>query len=335
MEQQDPYPVLEDEDYNQPSQERIAVLKRLDTALGSDVSAHLWAACHICDIEKLRQLAGIAETEPNYIFSITDLIDGIFIGWDGEYRLLDPESELDTPSDSDPDHVETARSRAILRGDNHCVLTGSCAIEVAQILPWHIYQKTKGPQRAAFWDTIKLFYPAEKVTQWFEAAKAEYYTPANLFCLNQVASALWRDGCFALKPISKDEKTLTVQFFWQVNSLQPPNLQEVNLLVPLPSTKGLDGPEGSKLELCTAPGRRIVSGDIFVLKTVDPKTNPLPSFELLELQWFVHRVLAMAGPVQEPIRSWDMEYESEYESEHESEYESEYDLGYDPQDVYY
>jgi hypothetical protein len=40
------------EDFNQPSPERIDLLKRLEEAIG-DVTPHFWAACQICDLDKL------------------------------------------------------------------------------------------------------------------------------------------------------------------------------------------------------------------------------------------------------------------------------------------
>jgi hypothetical protein len=40
------------EDFNQPSPERIELLKRLEEAIG-DVTPHFWAACQICDLNKL------------------------------------------------------------------------------------------------------------------------------------------------------------------------------------------------------------------------------------------------------------------------------------------
>jgi hypothetical protein len=40
------------EDFNQPSPERIDLLKRLDEAFGN-VTPHFWAACQICDLNML------------------------------------------------------------------------------------------------------------------------------------------------------------------------------------------------------------------------------------------------------------------------------------------
>ena len=48
------------EAFNQPSQERIDLLKRLQEKMGS-VTPHFWAACHICDIGALEHLLELEE----------------------------------------------------------------------------------------------------------------------------------------------------------------------------------------------------------------------------------------------------------------------------------
>jgi hypothetical protein len=50
---------------------------------------------------------------------------------------------------------------------------------------------------------------------------------------------------------------------------------------------------------------QIRSGDIFTIKTVDPEKLPLPNFVLLELQWFMARMLAIRGAGEED--RWDGE----------------------------
>jgi hypothetical protein len=50
------------EDFNQPTAERVAILKRLEEAMGS-VAPHFWAACQVCDIQKLDQFVEFARRE--------------------------------------------------------------------------------------------------------------------------------------------------------------------------------------------------------------------------------------------------------------------------------
>jgi hypothetical protein len=42
----------------------------------------------------------------------------------------------------------------------------------------------------------------------------------------------------------------------------------------------------------------VTSGDIFELKIDNPEIRPLPSFQILEMQWFLQRVLGMAGAAE-------------------------------------
>ena len=39
----------------------------------------------------------------------------------------------------------------------------------------------------------------------------------------------------------------------------------------------------------------VSSGDVFVFRTENPKTHPLPSFELLDMQWHLNRICLMSG----------------------------------------
>ena len=120
---------------------------------------------------------------------------------------------------------------------------------------------------------------------------------------------MWTKGLFALKPLklSCDLKKLTVQFFWQV----PGNFNaesKVDLLTEPTPSEGLDlVANGHFLNRLENDGStpRIRSGDTFTFTTEDPKTLPLPSVELLEMQWILQRLVGMCGAAGWPI----LEYE--------------------------
>jgi len=59
-------PPFTDEDCNLPSQERLNLLERLQISLG-DIPPHFWAACHLCDVQKLALLVQTAELNPNIV----------------------------------------------------------------------------------------------------------------------------------------------------------------------------------------------------------------------------------------------------------------------------
>jgi hypothetical protein len=132
-------------------------------------------------------------------------------------------------------------------------------------------------------------------------------TSSNLLCLSPHTSTLWDIGAFALKPISVSENgcVLTLQFFWQ-NERAVDLPSQISLLTVPQSTRDLDGVYDTCL-LCD--NKRIRSGQIFTIVTNDPVLCPLPSFQLLEMQWFCRRIAAMAGPAAE-----DLDYESDLSS---------------------
>jgi hypothetical protein len=151
---------------------------------------------------------------------------------------------------------------------------------------------------------LRNFWPEQKIAAWeaevFPNGSSEMgvETAANMITLCPNAHEYWNKGAFALKPISvsDDNTTLTIQFFWQAKHEQIEST--VNLLTMPPCTRDLDsGGKGySHLADYHQLGvRTIKSGDMFVIKTDDPEARPLPSIALLEMQWFLQRVMGMAG----------------------------------------
>jgi hypothetical protein len=200
------------------------------------------------------------------------------------------------------------RDLAEKRDKSRCVLTGDGIVEVAHIYPHHLLKhKEEGTlgQRHTFWDLLENFWSKEKVAAWeaelfprgrFEPGEEKVY---NLVTLSVGAHRAWGQGAFALKPISEsdDKMTFEVQFFWQEK--QKDIQQTMSLLTRPSSTEGLDHNSGAfenaSWLFVVRDKREIRSGDYFKLQTDDPETKPLPSFQLLELQWFLQRVQGMAG----------------------------------------
>jgi len=155
---------------------------------------------------------------------------------------------------------------------------------------------------------LSNFWPKEKIAAW-EAEifpNAEHNpgieTARDLITLSENAHSMWNRGAFALKPISvsDDHTTITIQFFWQAKHEDQATM---NLLTTPQSTKDLDynigafGGNGRSTLIDTRrnPFHTVKSGDIFQLQTDDSEARPLPSFTLLEMQWFLQRITGMAG----------------------------------------
>lgn len=116
-----------------------------------------------------------------------------------------------------------------------------------------------------------------------------------MMCLSPSAHRYHRKGYFALKPISlsEDQKCLTVKFFWLRKDSRP---SYVNLC-DTPSVKGHDQDPGYARLFNHETTDLIRSGDKIHLETEDPENLPLPSWELLEMQWFLNRAVEISGAV--------------------------------------
>ena len=165
-----------------------------------------------------------------------------------------------------------------------------------------------------FWKLLKLFWDDDHVDKWRNKIFPDPQHPDtgvescfNLICLTATAHMCWNKGRFALKPLklSDDEKELTVQFFWQPQYNHKPD-DRVDLLREPLSSEGLNVIEIEEkpifLTRLSEDGspRNIRSGDTFTLTTDDPGSRPLPSWELLEMQWILQRITAMSGGAGTP-----------------------------------
>lgn len=68
----------------------------------------------------------------------------------------------------------------------------------------------------------------------------------------------------------------------------------VGLTVP-PRLSPNSDPKQCNLGLYNINGRLIYSGDVITLVTVNPETHPLPDMRIMEMRWFMNRVVAMSG----------------------------------------
>ncbi len=58
------------EDFNIPSAERVALLERLQKAIG-DVPPSFWAACQVCDLKALEKWVEAARISPTIVYAAT------------------------------------------------------------------------------------------------------------------------------------------------------------------------------------------------------------------------------------------------------------------------
>lgn len=119
-----------------------------------------------------------------------------------------------------------------------------------------------------------------------------------MVCLKAKVHDLWKNGRFALRPVDKpDEKTLVLEFHWQREMEWEGN---VDLMNEPKSSRGLDSYKNGGPLLRIPSGVKgqskiIRSGDSITMTTPDPEKLPLPTWDLLEMQWYLQRVAAMSG----------------------------------------
>lgn len=153
-------------------------------------------------------------------------------------------------------------------------------------------------ESAMLWDIIGMFWSGPRVAFWRQAAISCGCTDGLengiLMCLD--AGTAWANLRFALKPLklSQDCRSLTVQIY------RLPG-QTYSAKVPLVSRPDIDRASNNWLEFTGRWSKTMIrSGDIVCLLTKDPKKLPLPSFQLLEMQWYLHRAAALSGLASPP-----------------------------------
>jgi hypothetical protein len=168
---------------------------------------------------------------------------------------------------------------------------------VAHIYPFSLrkHDKNDGRPEENMWLLLENFWSKDRVDKWYNAIfPTGTEVCSNLMCLSASAHRYHGKSYFALKPISisQDNTEMTVEFYWLKKDNNLPRF--VNLCEK-PLLNGVDqGPLRARL-FNHITAEVIQSGHQLKLKTSDPDTQPLPNYHLLEMQWFLNRLVAMAG----------------------------------------
>lgn len=199
------------------------------------------------------------------------------------------------------------------RDGDQCVITKSRPIQVAHIYPFCIIKGTiDQPGTPLFWDMLHCFWSRERVLSWKRSIFSDPNYPdqqcgsvSNQLCMQPSMHMQWSAGRCVLRPLSYNHNrtTLEVEWHWQKPVSHGPTI-DVN--TPVPPSRNLrqyTHPDGvadvswDHPDYSVEAPRKIRTGDIFTLKTHNPVTHPLPSKELLDMQFVLSRIvhLAVAG----------------------------------------
>ena len=168
-------------------------------------------------------------------------------------------------------------------------------LEVSEIYPCSFIETPEEEKNEqTLWTGLENFWTPDHITTWKTAIEQSEDSCANMITFIRKITYLWAKARFALKPSppSHDRKQLDLQFLWLPAAKFSRKVSMVSRPV-LPSD--LDaGPCNVKL---FRDEQRICSGRVFDVTTHDPKRLPLPSVELMEMQWILNRAVAVSGVV--------------------------------------
>ncbi|KAI5310108.1 hypothetical protein KEM55_001607 [Ascosphaera atra] len=206
-----------------------------------------------------------------------------------------------------PEHAGTRDVLPVTRcreRDGGCILTRARVADAAHIYPLSLSgARVAGSPEENFWELIKLLWRPEQLTSWYEALfdrRGNYNDSCiNMMMLNPLAHRYHSRGYFGLRPlhINADETELKVEFRWLNQGVaREPYSSFPDIFAPLPNGRTY-GPDNSML---AHHGDRhfVRSGEVITFTTTDKKRRPLPSWEILQLQWVMQCISAMCGAAE-------------------------------------
>ncbi|PWY96238.1 hypothetical protein BO94DRAFT_570584 [Aspergillus sclerotioniger CBS 115572] len=276
------------------------------------VDSGVWACLWIADLPRLRDIRDAAREDPQAVYTeicrrsgfcirelasshspITEVVKkrevtNIQMVWSHRMSQL-----VGTPSQRPLSPLP--ENTCYTRDNRVCLISKSrFNLQIAKIVRNHFITLGIG-KREQFWDALRYFWP-DRVNAWESAIlQLELFAGpcGNEMCLCSHVRELWDVGYFGLKPLSKsdDGKKLRVMFYWlpEYPFSRKRDPGDVRL-----KERNTACPQACKLWNRDTE-KKLASGDVLEFTTWNPSQLPLPSLELLELRWYIARLLAMSG----------------------------------------
>ncbi|KAJ5899494.1 hypothetical protein N7495_004238 [Penicillium taxi] len=269
-----------EEEFNDPQRIRPITLENPTTAF--------WALCWFADLQMLRNFLDLGDALMFKIVCANNRRS--VLSWIGRAHAPKRKRSHDDMEDKE---TESEEEKCGNRDLKKCVLTGDAiAPDIAYIYSYALNADMS--LRCEVWDLLELFWTPEKKVAWLAGILGPNGTEQclNMLSLSPIVYRYWSEARFALKPVGlSDTHTLLVQIYWLKVNPTPNTTTRLLLRPSLACEGGLAGPGlglySHKL------GRLLVSGDVIAIKTSDPEKLPLPSIEILTLQWNLLRVAAL------------------------------------------
>ena len=205
-------------------------------------------------------------------------------------------------------YIKSFIEEARIRDGGRCAITGEADCEVCHIFPY-CHGKNQGQRSSKLWSVLEMFWGGEHTAELKEilygphdARRTSINRLGNLITLCHGAHSHWKKGYFALKHISGGGYEMVLELEWLPDH---PELSRegVRLDQPVENTSAQFLADHGLFNLFT--NQRIYSGYQFTMTTDNTEDSPLPDERLINLQWFLTRILRMSG-VAEPV---DLNYD--------------------------
>lgn len=273
-----------------------------------------WAVLLFADVSKLETFVNEAAKSTCFIEFVMHACAAMPLVWKQKAPQPPMSSSSGTCSDDSKNNRKKPFSdRVRERHDDSCVINGTTPVEVVHIYPHYLLGGAQNKLRAKLPSVlghVVFFWPPERIEIWHRQIFRDRSDPTkqfdsirNMMCMSPTAHELWNRGSFVLKPIeiNANETEMKVEFFWQAASAS--TMDDVLPVTTVPSTsRGLDGvyyPDSRKrsfLVIYTEDGPvKVATGHRIVIRTPDPGKLPVPSMELLDMQFALSRIVNLSG----------------------------------------
>lgn len=289
------------------------------------------AALWLSDIKFLRGLAAVSVPGSAYYLArrlmLITIPENDHIGVLVGTKPSIPDSlSRKRPRDSSPSAQPKCSSRdsAIVtkmleRDKNMCVLTkapGSLC-DVSRIVPHKLHSAIRND----IWRWLESWWGTEKYKMWQseilgEGGKINTEQIHNMLILECGLHRYWQTSGCCFRPIHVEEnkKSMTLAFHWCPTRDESLGRHDMVPIDAHPYPENRNGfttvPEGCICDPAT--GMTLRSGRIFTITTTDPDKLPLPSFQLLDMLWFLVRVRALRGAGNDPEIYYDEDEDSDF-----------------------
>ncbi|OXV07465.1 hypothetical protein Egran_04770 [Elaphomyces granulatus] len=266
--------------------ERTEVLKELKALLrNAPVSSVVWAGCQIGDLAAIKKLVATTKVNDMYIELLERPLSSVPLKWAQRFQdsTFKP-AQKGRNSDGQPwvTRSSVVKNLCLERDKNKCVLTKGGVPQVAHIFSYcmlNTRQQQSNLVKAVptLWSLLTVFWDKERIDSWKKTIPRILIRASR----NALTSFVWLQLCIHCG---------TMACRGSCRSACDAGI--------IATSQGLENAGDEAYFLFRwedGAGRLIRSGDVFKFTTTDPDKLPLPSVELLDMQWNLHRLLRLSG----------------------------------------